>query len=73
MMAEQKKLYKDPDNKIIAGVCSGLAEYFDIDPTVVRILALALVLFTAIVPGLIFYVLAAIIMPEKESHGKEIE
>ncbi len=68
-MTEPKKLYKDSDNKIIAGVCSGLAVYFEIDPTLMRIIVLALVLFTGIVPGLIFYVIAAVIMPEKETNG----
>ncbi|HBH12334.1 MAG TPA: hypothetical protein DDX29_04315 [Clostridiales bacterium] len=33
-----KKLYKNPDKKKIAGVCQGVAEYFDIDPTLVRVL-----------------------------------
>jgi len=72
-MAEPKKLYKDPNNKIVAGVASGLAEYVGMDVTLMRLLFLAVILFSGIVPGLILYVAAAIMMPEKESNGKEIE
>ena len=34
----EKKLYRNPNNKIIAGVCSGLADYINIDPTIVRVI-----------------------------------
>ena len=40
----KKKLYRSKKNKMIAGVCGGIAEYFDIDPTLVRLLGLVLVL-----------------------------
>ena len=56
-----KKLYRS-HNKIIAGVCSGIAEYFEIDPTVVR---LGFVLFSvAGGSGILAYIIAAVIMPE---------
>ena len=58
-----KKLYRSP-NRIIAGVCGGIAEYFDIDPTLVRIGYAALTLFTAFC-GIILYPILWIIMPEK--------
>ena len=58
-----KKLYRSP-NRIIAGVCGGIAEYFDIDPTLVRIAYAALTLFTAFC-GIILYPILWIIMPEK--------
>ena len=59
-----KKLYKSDVNKIINGVCGGIGEYFDIDPTLVR---LAWVVFCALGgSGVIAYVIAAIIMPRRQ-------
>ena len=58
----KKKLYRSPENKVIAGVCGGIAEYFDIDPTLVR---LAWVLFCALGgSGVIAYIVAALIIPK---------
>ena len=56
-----KRLYKSNKNKMIDGVCGGIAEYFGIDPTLVR---LAWVLFCAMGgSGFVAYILAAIIIP----------
>lgn len=58
-----KKLYKSSSDKKLAGVCGGIAEYFDVDSTIIR---LAWVLFTlAGGAGLLAYIIAAIVMPEK--------
>lgn len=58
----EKKLCKSNTNKMLAGVCGGVAEYLGVDPTVVR---LVWVLFTALGgSGLLAYILAAVIMPE---------
>ncbi len=57
----QKKLQRSADTKIF-GVCGGLGEYFDIDPTIVRIIFLiALVTFGT---GLLLYLLLALVMPK---------
>lgn len=57
----EKKLYKSSRNKIIDGVCAGIAEYFNIDPTLVRI---GLVLFSAMGgAGILAYIIMAIVMP----------
>jgi phage shock protein C len=63
----QKKLTRSA-NKILAGVCGGIAEYFDIDPTLVRILYAALSFFSAAFPGLILYIIMMLIMPEKDKN-----
>ena len=56
-----RKLYRAEEGKMIAGVCAGLAEYFAIDPTLVR---LAWVLFCALGgSGVLAYIVAAIIIP----------
>ena len=58
-----KKLYRSKTDVKISGVCGGIAEYFHIDPTLVR---LAWILFTACAgSGIIAYIIAAIIMPRK--------
>ncbi|MBL7055776.1 PspC domain-containing protein [Candidatus Woesearchaeota archaeon] len=59
-----KKLLRS-NNRMIAGVCSGIGEYFDIDPTLVRLIWVAVVIFTGFFPGIIAYVVAWIIIPEK--------
>ncbi|MDR1412710.1 MAG: PspC domain-containing protein [Actinomycetes bacterium] len=63
-MTEVKKLYRDRDNKMIGGVCAGLAEYFDLDPTLVRLIAAGLLLFGVGSPILVYLVMWAVI-PEK--------
>lgn len=57
-----KRLYKS-NNKMVCGVCSGVAEYFNIDPTIVRLLTVLLTLGAG--SGLLVYIIAAIIIPEK--------
>ncbi len=58
-----KRIYKKRENKMICGVCAGLAEYLDIDPTLVRVLW-AVVGLTA-GAGLLAYIICAIIFPDK--------
>ena len=60
----QKKLYRNTQNKMIAGVCFGLADYINIDPTVVRVIWALIALGGA---GIIAYLIAALIIPEKPS------
>lgn len=59
---EPKRLYRSRRQRMICGVCGGVGEYFNIDPTLVR-LAWALIGLTG--GGLIIYILAAIIVPEE--------
>lgn len=57
----EKRLYKSNENKMLDGVCGGIAEYFNIDPTLIR---LAWVVFCALGgSGIIAYIIAAIIIP----------
>jgi phage shock protein PspC (stress-responsive transcriptional regulator) len=59
----ERKLYKNTDNKKIAGVCQGVAEYFDIDPTIVRIVWFVFTWLYGI--GVMLYILMWILLPEK--------
>lgn len=56
-----KKLRKSNKNKMVAGVCGGVAEYFNIDPTIVRLIFVILGLLRG--SGLLIYIIAAIVMP----------
>jgi len=58
----EKKLTKS-NNKMIAGVCAGIAEYANIDPTVVRVIYALCSACLAGFPGLILYIILALIMP----------
>lgn len=60
-MAE-KKLTRSA-NKVLAGVCGGIAEYFDVDPTLVRAIYAILAIFTTGFPGLLLYIILMLIMP----------
>ena len=66
----EKKLYRNTGNKMIAGVCSGLAEYINIDPTIVRLIWALIALSGA---GLLAYLIAAIIIPEKPENPNVID
>ena len=62
--ANPKRLYRS-DNKMLCGVCAGIAEYFNIDPTIVRVGYLALSIFSAGFPGLVLYIILLLVMPQK--------
>ena len=57
-----KKLYKSNTDRKICGVCGGIAEYFGIDSTVVRLI---FIIFGLVSVGVIFYILAALLMPNE--------
>lgn len=68
----EKKLTKSK-NKVFLGVCGGLADYFHIDPTIVRLIALVLLVMTGFFPVGLIYLVAGLIMPDaKGKDGKHI-
>ena len=62
----EKKLYKSA-NKMLAGVCAGIGEYFNVDATLIRVIYAALTVLCAAFPGIILYIILCIIMPNKEN------
>ncbi|QSZ67489.1 PspC domain-containing protein [Methanofollis aquaemaris] len=64
-MAE-KKLFRPKEGRMIAGVCAGIGKYFNVDPTWVRIVWAIVSLLGYIIPGVLIYIIAAIIIPEEE-------
>jgi phage shock protein C len=59
----QKRLVRSRDERMLAGVCGGIADYLDVDPTIVRLVAVLLGIFSA-GTALIAYIIAAIVVPE---------
>ena len=59
----KKRLYKSSTDKKVCGVCGGIANYFDVDPTVIRLIWAIFTLVGG--SGLIAYIIAAIIMPDE--------
>lgn len=58
----RKRLYRSRRDVMIAGVCGGIAEYFDVDPTIVRLIAVVLNLGWG--SGLLAYLIAVLIIPK---------
>jgi phage shock protein C len=73
----QKRLYRSRTDKKLGGVCSGIGEYLDLDPTLIRVLWVIITIFTDFAPGIIAYILLWLIVPEEpakiESSEAEVE
>lgn len=70
-MDQVKKLYRSQSDRMIFGVCGGLARYFQVDPVVVRLSAVILTLFNFL--GLVAYIIMAIVVPEEPALPKKEE
>ncbi|MBQ8981535.1 MAG: PspC domain-containing protein [Eubacterium sp.] len=66
-----KKLYCDKKNAKISGVCAGIAKYFDIDPTIIRIIWVAVTLFGG--SGIVAYIICALVMPDEPELADEVD
>ncbi|HEU4909524.1 MAG TPA: PspC domain-containing protein [Propionibacteriaceae bacterium] len=61
-MEEPRKLYRSRSQRMLAGVCGGLAEYFNVDATLIRVLFLVLAVFGG--SGLVIYIVMWLIVPD---------
>lgn len=59
-----KRLYLSEDKKLV-GLCGGIGEYFEVDPSIVRLGWIVITILTGIIPGIMAYIIAAIIVPRK--------
>ncbi len=64
MEKTNKRLIKSTSDRMISGVCAGIAEYFNLDPTLIRLLW-AILTFCGVGSGIILYIIAAVIVPEE--------
>lgn len=60
-----KRLYRSKD-KELAGVCGGVGEYFDVDPSLVRLGWIIITVLTGVIPGIFAYIIAAIVIPKED-------
>ena len=67
MSSEQRRLYRSRGDRMVAGVCAGLGEYFDVDPTIIRLLAVAGAFLNP--PGAVIAYLIMIIVVPQEPYG----
>jgi phage shock protein C len=63
-----KQLRRSNKERMIAGVCGGIAEYFDLDPSIVRIVYVIISVISVAFPGILFYILMWIIVPQSDVH-----
>lgn len=73
-----RRLYRTTDDKLVAGVCGGLARYLNLDPTLVRVVVGLLTLFSLGFPGVIGYIVLIFVMPEQppallEQHERSVD
>ncbi|MBN2485396.1 MAG: PspC domain-containing protein [Bacteroidales bacterium] len=66
-----RRMYRDPDNRVIGGVCSGLAAYWNIDPVILRVIFIILVF--AGFSGVLIYIILWIVMPEAHTTAQKLE
>lgn len=62
-----RRLVRSSRHKMIAGVCGGLAEYFDLDPTVVRVAYVAVSIVSVAFPGILAYIILMFVMPRADA------
>lgn len=62
-----KRLYLSSTDKKLSGVCGGIGEYLNVDTTVIRLLWILVTVITGILPGIIGYVIAAVVIPERSA------
>ena len=66
-----RRMYRDPDNSMIGGVCSGLAAYWRMDPTLVRVIFIILAVFG--MAGILIYLILWILLPEAHTVAQKLE
>lgn len=62
---ETKKLYRSRIDRMIGGVCGGLGKYFSVDATLIRLIAVLLMVLTGVIPGVIAYLIMMVIVPQE--------
>jgi len=66
-MAKVKRLYRSGRNRVLVGICGGLGDYFDVDPTIVRLIWVILTLISFGM-GILAYLIAWVIIPKNPKH-----
>ena len=65
-----RKLYRSNTDKVFCGVCGGIAQYMDTDPTAIRLVWIIVTIFTGFFPGILAYIIACFIMQKNPDKKK---
>lgn len=68
-----KRLYRSEENKVLAGICGGIGEYFDVDPVIIRIVVVVVAVLTAVLPVVLLYILLIFIIPKRGTGRPYVE
>ena len=68
-----RRLYRSTTDRKVAGICGGLAEFWDYDPTIIRLAAVLLALVTVLLPFVITYVIGWMIIPEGANQNPQVK
>lgn len=66
-----KKLYRSTEDSMISGVCGGIAEYASMDPSLIRLISAVVIFFSGVFPGILAYVVASVVIPQKSMANKQ--
>lgn len=66
-----RRLHRSRTNRVFAGLCGGVAEYYGSSPTAIRLLTLVIGLFTGIVPMVVLYIIGAVVVPENDGELRD--
>lgn len=64
---KDKKMFKVRNNKFVTGVCGGLAKFFGVDATIIRLIYTIIMVLTGFIPMIVFYVIASFVMPYEDN------
>lgn len=68
-----KRLYLSSKDKKISGLCAGIAEYYNLDPSLVRLGWIVVTILTGILPGILAYIVAVMVIPKEEDIIKDTQ
>ena len=60
-----KRLFRSKNDRMLAGICGGIAQYMDVDPTIVRLIFALASFFTVVFPGVLIYLIMWIVVPKE--------
>jgi phage shock protein C len=69
----KKRLERDKEKAVVSGVLAGMANYFEQDPTLFRVMAIAFLVLTGFFPGILLYIAAMLVMPRKTQGATDVE
>jgi len=68
-----QRVYRSREDRLIGGICGGLGEYFDVDPTILRISWVAITVFSGVLPGVLVYCIALFIVPQTPPENRSLQ